>query len=206
MAHVDHLGLYAGGEGYPDEESPDPRHFASIRGTAPTVESLGGHWAPSEEYGENILALMEEIWDVEVTEPTSEPTTEPTTEPNDRTYNGTHDRAYRRPTSTSTTTKPSENQARNQARSLRKSQLKHLLQEPEDEKPIEIPAFETAEETADNSAFEKAEYMDLLDRLILAEHDYGLTGIQLAIYKDGKLIKNNAYGYLNNLPMKMQGN
>ena len=79
LAHVDHLGLYAGGEGYPDENSPDPRHFPSIKGTAPTVESLGGRWIPRADYGTEILAAMEEIWAMEVVDPRLElPLTEST--------------------------------------------------------------------------------------------------------------------------------
>lgn len=82
LAHVDHLALYAGAEGYPDANSPDPRHFPSIRGLATTVESLSGRWSPDTDYGNNILAYMQEIWAIEVevpTETTTEEVTEPTT-------------------------------------------------------------------------------------------------------------------------------
>lgn len=54
-AHLDHLALYAGADGYPRSATPDPRHFASIRGTAPTVEALSGKWAPSADYGPSIV-------------------------------------------------------------------------------------------------------------------------------------------------------
>lgn len=54
-AHLDHLALYAGAAGYPRSTTPDPRHFASIRGTAPTVEALSGKWAPSADYGASIV-------------------------------------------------------------------------------------------------------------------------------------------------------
>lgn len=54
-AHVDHLALYAGAPGYPKAGSPDPRHFPSIAGTAPYVETLGGRWAPSLTYGQSIV-------------------------------------------------------------------------------------------------------------------------------------------------------
>ncbi|GAC43004.1 S-layer homology domain-containing protein, partial [Paenibacillus popilliae] len=50
-AHLDHLALYAGAAGYPKKETPDPRHFAHLHGTAKTVEALGGKWAPSPTYG-----------------------------------------------------------------------------------------------------------------------------------------------------------
>lgn len=53
-AHLDHLALYAGASGYPRSGSPDPRHFPRIRGTAQTVYSLGGRWAPSSKYGQII--------------------------------------------------------------------------------------------------------------------------------------------------------
>jgi len=60
-AHIDHLALYAGAEGYPKQNTPDPRHFPYLRGTAITVEQLGGKWAPSPTYGEDIVRLMEEL-------------------------------------------------------------------------------------------------------------------------------------------------
>lgn len=50
-AHLDHLALYAGAAGYPRKETPDPRHFPYLFGTARTLESLGGKWAPSPDYG-----------------------------------------------------------------------------------------------------------------------------------------------------------
>jgi hypothetical protein len=54
-AHLDHLALYAGAAGYPRSATPDPSHFASISGTAPTVEALSGKWAPSADYGASIV-------------------------------------------------------------------------------------------------------------------------------------------------------
>jgi len=60
-AHLDHLALYAGQDGYPDLNSPDPRHFNSIKGTAFYVEDLGGKWAPSSTYGVDIVKLANEI-------------------------------------------------------------------------------------------------------------------------------------------------
>jgi hypothetical protein len=55
IACIDHLALYAGAPGYPKASTPDPRHFPSIYGTAPTVERLGGRWAPSPTYGTRIV-------------------------------------------------------------------------------------------------------------------------------------------------------
>lgn len=54
-AHLDHLALYAGAPGYPRSETPDPRHFSSIAGIAPTVDELGGKWAPAADYGLSIV-------------------------------------------------------------------------------------------------------------------------------------------------------
>ena len=56
IAHLDHLALYAGARGYPKRATPDPRHFSFLRGRAPTVQALGGAWAPSESYGDQVLA------------------------------------------------------------------------------------------------------------------------------------------------------
>ena len=57
QAHMDHLALYAGAEGYPKSNTYDPRHFVTIKGKAQTVNSLGGKWAPSITYGEEINSL-----------------------------------------------------------------------------------------------------------------------------------------------------
>lgn len=57
-AHLDHLALYAGAAGYPCSGTPDPRHFAFLHGTARTVESLGGKWAPSSAYGTNLVSKL----------------------------------------------------------------------------------------------------------------------------------------------------
>jgi len=53
IAHLDHLALYAGAIGYPLGGTPDPRHFPSLFGKAPTVEELSGNWA-GEGYGESL--------------------------------------------------------------------------------------------------------------------------------------------------------
>ena len=73
MAHLDHLALYAGAQGYPKiqyidkwkgelvgDETYDPRHigwYSTLHGKSPTVNSLGGAWAPSETYGVEIFRL-----------------------------------------------------------------------------------------------------------------------------------------------------
>lgn len=61
QAQLDHLALYAGAPGYPKATTPDPRHFDFIAGTAKTVESLGGKWAPSISYGTDIVKMMDEL-------------------------------------------------------------------------------------------------------------------------------------------------
>ena len=67
-AQVDHLALYAGAPGYPKTDTPDPRHFNFIKGTAPTVEELGGKWAPSQSYGTDIVKMMKELESIKVSE------------------------------------------------------------------------------------------------------------------------------------------
>ena len=82
------------------------------------------------------------------------------------------------------------------------------VEETEDEGPI---VDETENETEDecehqviddsvrdNSKFPHPEYIDLLDDIIKSENNFGLSGAQLAVYKDGNLIKNDGYGYINN--------
>ena len=61
QAQLDHLALYAGADGYPKATTGDPRHFPYLLGKCKTVESLGGCWAPSSEYGNGIVKMMREI-------------------------------------------------------------------------------------------------------------------------------------------------
>lgn len=68
-AQIDHLALYAGAYGYPKTQTPDPRHFAYLFGTAKTVESLGGKWAPSITYGDDILKMINEVANTQVIKP-----------------------------------------------------------------------------------------------------------------------------------------
>lgn len=71
-AHLDHLALYAGSNGYPKKasETKDPRHFPYLLGNAKNAEDLSKKWASSETYGEDIKRLMNEI----VNTPNSLPT------------------------------------------------------------------------------------------------------------------------------------
>lgn len=64
QAQLDHALLYAGAPGYPKAQTPDPRHFASIKGTAPKVVDLGGKWASGKEYGNSLVKRMDTIYDV----------------------------------------------------------------------------------------------------------------------------------------------
>ena len=64
QAHLDHLALYAGADGYPRSNTRDPRHFESIKGKATTVNELGGKWAPSIAYGKEIYAMYNEMGNV----------------------------------------------------------------------------------------------------------------------------------------------
>ena len=61
QAHLDHLALYAGADGYPKSGTYDPRHFVTIKGKVPTVNSLGGKWAPNTAYGEQVNSLYRDL-------------------------------------------------------------------------------------------------------------------------------------------------
>ncbi len=69
-AHVDHLALYAGADGYPKQkaETPDPKHHTYMWGWRKTVESLEGTWAMSSGYADSILRMMNEIENTKVEE------------------------------------------------------------------------------------------------------------------------------------------
>lgn len=61
QAHLDHLALYAGADGYPRSNTYDPRHFVTVKGKAVTVNALGGKWAPSPTYGEDVNKLYDDL-------------------------------------------------------------------------------------------------------------------------------------------------
>ena len=63
QAHLDHLALYAGADGYPKDNTYDPRHYVTIKGKATTINSLGTNWAPSATYGEEINQLYTNLLD-----------------------------------------------------------------------------------------------------------------------------------------------
>lgn len=60
-AHLDHLALYAGANGYPKKDSSDSRHFSYLFGVCKSVENLSGKWSSDVDYGINILKLYYEI-------------------------------------------------------------------------------------------------------------------------------------------------
>ena len=77
MAQSDHLALYAGASGYPRSDTYDPRHFATIKGRAETVNSLSANWAPSASYGTDIVKMIKEIYSMKVEEESGEAETIP---------------------------------------------------------------------------------------------------------------------------------
>lgn len=71
QAQVDHILLYAGHPSTPKDNTPDPRHFKFIKGTAKTVLDLDGKWASPKpkkpgilSYGESLLKMMDEIYEI----------------------------------------------------------------------------------------------------------------------------------------------
>ncbi len=60
-AHLDHLSLYLGLEGYPKTYSPDPRHFSWLKGKVKVVEDLGKTWTNSSTYSDTLLKFISEI-------------------------------------------------------------------------------------------------------------------------------------------------
>ena len=66
-AHIDHLALYAGADGYPKSNTADPRHFSYLFNRCGNqVENKNGinglsGWASGGGYPEKIVALVEEL-------------------------------------------------------------------------------------------------------------------------------------------------
>lgn len=67
-AHLDHLSLYLGLEGYPKADTPDPRHFPYLLGKVKYVEDLSTTWCPSVSYATKLLTFIKEIENVKVDE------------------------------------------------------------------------------------------------------------------------------------------
>ncbi len=60
-AHLDHLALYIGMDGYPKEETKDPRHHAYLKGVARTVTQMGSRWAMSPTYSKRLMQLIKSL-------------------------------------------------------------------------------------------------------------------------------------------------
>lgn len=75
LAQVEHLALYAGKSDYPLKDTVDPRHFPYLKGKCPTVESLGGSWAPSSDYGHSLVRMCDEVKSMKVEEEVKGPIT-----------------------------------------------------------------------------------------------------------------------------------
>lgn len=59
-AHLDHLALYAGANGYPRKDTLDPRHFPYLLGKATTIMGLDG-WATGSNYGAKVYNLYQRM-------------------------------------------------------------------------------------------------------------------------------------------------
>lgn len=104
QAHLDHLALYAGADGYPRSSTYDPRHFVTVKGKAVTVNALGGKWAPSLTYGEEINKLYDDLMtSAGITSKTNNATVEDTNK------NSTTNSSTSKTNTTSETSKPTTN-------------------------------------------------------------------------------------------------
>ncbi|MFR5264897.1 hypothetical protein [Clostridium sp.] len=74
-AQLDHLALFGGAEGYPRVNSVDPRHFKYLFGSGKTLDELSGKWDNDKNYGEKILKIYNEIYNLEKFQEFKEPTT-----------------------------------------------------------------------------------------------------------------------------------
>ena len=63
QAQLDHLALYAGADGHPQNDTYDPNNSASIKGTATTVSALSNTWSISSSYGSDIISIYEDLLD-----------------------------------------------------------------------------------------------------------------------------------------------
>ena len=73
LAQTQHLKAYASTDDLVND-CVDPRFGYITRGCAPTVEELGGHWAPSSLYGDKVKSLMDILL---ATDATPEPAPQP---------------------------------------------------------------------------------------------------------------------------------
>lgn len=61
-AHLDHLALYFGAEGYPKDNSKDSRHFYYLYGICSSILDLQDKWTTKKEYSNRILGELEDIY------------------------------------------------------------------------------------------------------------------------------------------------
>lgn len=61
-AHLDHLALYFGAEGYPKDNSKDTRHFYYLYGICSDILDLQDKWTTKKEYSNRILSELEDIY------------------------------------------------------------------------------------------------------------------------------------------------
>lgn len=61
-AHLDHLALYFGAEGYPKEDSKDSRHFYYLYGICSNISDLQGKWNSRKGYSNRILDEIKNIY------------------------------------------------------------------------------------------------------------------------------------------------
>ena len=61
-AHLDHLALYVGAEGYPKEDSKDTRHFYYLYGICSNIDDLQGKWTAKKNYSNRILDEINNIF------------------------------------------------------------------------------------------------------------------------------------------------
>lgn len=62
-AHLDHLALYVGAEGYPKEDSKDTRHFYYLYGICLNIADLQDKWTVRKDYSKRILNEIKSIFD-----------------------------------------------------------------------------------------------------------------------------------------------
>lgn len=61
-AHLDHLALYFGAEGYPKDNSKDTRHFYYLYGICSNIQDLQDKWTTKKEYSNRILDELKNIY------------------------------------------------------------------------------------------------------------------------------------------------
>ncbi len=65
QAHIEHLGLYIGLDGYPLSDTVDPKHFSSLLGKAKSVKDVCKAWTREDNYLEYYVRVMEMVEEME---------------------------------------------------------------------------------------------------------------------------------------------